>query len=278
MLPGALPPRSNTSQEPTSGRNLSRPRPATSGDCHFQARTKDWAPGPVIVWSAADSASRHPAVTPPPPERAGVIRGVSHNKVVGDVISEALARSDNYASSCAIHANVSARCVSRLCPPAGADSWAKSRAKWVDQIKATLSQKTNTSTHLTPPIPALADATWGRVRREARGTESLLTVEWEGIQTGDHPDSDVKGFLVEYRSEKEKHWMVHSGIIPYKGPNHQYRVQVSPHAGPSPPISLYRSPACPRASLTLSGLKSWARTTTSWSRHPRSAHEMKSSA
>lgn len=86
-----------------------------------------------------------------------------------------------------------------------------------------------------------------RVRRESRGTESLLTVEWEGIQTGewsgrlrwyvcveknpfpssgDHPDTDVKGFLVEYRAEKDKHWMVHSGIIPYKGPNHQYRVQV----------------------------------------------------
>ncbi|PIO68286.1 fibronectin type III domain protein [Teladorsagia circumcincta] len=65
-----------------------------------------------------------------------------------------------------------------------------------------------------------------RVRRESRGTESLLTVEWEGIQTGDHPDTDVKGFLVEYRAEKDKHWMVHSGIIPYKGPNHQYRVQI----------------------------------------------------
>uniref|UniRef100_A0A158P825 Fibronectin type III domain protein n=1 Tax=Angiostrongylus cantonensis TaxID=6313 RepID=A0A158P825_ANGCA len=65
-----------------------------------------------------------------------------------------------------------------------------------------------------------------RLRRESRGTESLLTVEWEGIQTGDHSDSDVKGFLVEYRAEKDKHWMVHSGIIPYKGPNHQYRVQI----------------------------------------------------
>ncbi|WKY00226.1 hypothetical protein Q1695_014798 [Nippostrongylus brasiliensis] len=65
-----------------------------------------------------------------------------------------------------------------------------------------------------------------RVRRDTRGTESLLTVEWEGIQTGDHPDTDVKGFLVEYRAEKDKHWMVHSGIIPYKGPNHQYRVQI----------------------------------------------------
>uniref|UniRef100_A0A7I5E8R5 Fibronectin type III domain protein n=2 Tax=Haemonchus contortus TaxID=6289 RepID=A0A7I5E8R5_HAECO len=65
-----------------------------------------------------------------------------------------------------------------------------------------------------------------RVRRESRGTESLLTVEWEGIQTGDHPETDVKGFLVEYRAEKDKHWMVHSGIIPYKGPNHQYRVQI----------------------------------------------------
>ncbi|VDO74656.1 unnamed protein product [Heligmosomoides polygyrus] len=53
-----------------------------------------------------------------------------------------------------------------------------------------------------------------------------MTVEWEGIQTGDHPDTDVKGFLVEYRAEKDKHWMVHSGIIPYKGPNHQYRVQI----------------------------------------------------
>uniref|UniRef100_A0A1I7XS53 Fibronectin type-III domain-containing protein n=1 Tax=Heterorhabditis bacteriophora TaxID=37862 RepID=A0A1I7XS53_HETBA len=42
----------------------------------------------------------------------------------------------------------------------------------------------------------------------------------------DHPDSDVKGFLVEYRAEKDKHWMVHAGIIPYKGPNHQYRVQI----------------------------------------------------
>ena len=46
------------------------------------------------------------------------------------------------------------------------------------------------------------------------------------IFAGDHADSDVKGFLVEYRPEKEKNWQIHPGIIPYKGPNHQYRVQV----------------------------------------------------
>ena len=46
------------------------------------------------------------------------------------------------------------------------------------------------------------------------------------ILAGDHADSDVKGFLVEYRPEKEKNWQIHPGIIPYKGPNHQYRVQV----------------------------------------------------
>ncbi|KAI6201513.1 hypothetical protein M3Y96_00850200 [Aphelenchoides besseyi] len=65
-----------------------------------------------------------------------------------------------------------------------------------------------------------------RVRREARGAESLLTVEWEGIQSGDHPDSSIRGFIVEYRAEKETQWNVHSGVIPYKGPNHQYRVQI----------------------------------------------------
>ncbi|GMS87185.1 hypothetical protein PENTCL1PPCAC_9360, partial [Pristionchus entomophagus] len=63
--------------------------------------------------------------------------------------------------------------------------------------------------------------------RSRRAAESLLTVEWEGIQTGDHPESDVKGFLVEYRQEREKMWQVHAGIIPYKGPNHQYRVQIA---------------------------------------------------
>uniref|UniRef100_A0A7E4VM27 Fibronectin type III domain protein n=1 Tax=Panagrellus redivivus TaxID=6233 RepID=A0A7E4VM27_PANRE len=65
-----------------------------------------------------------------------------------------------------------------------------------------------------------------RAKREPRGTESLLTVEWEGIQSGDHPDSAIRGFIVEYRAEKEAEWNVHSGVIPYKGPNHQYRVQI----------------------------------------------------
>uniref|UniRef100_A0A914BWZ1 Fibronectin type-III domain-containing protein n=1 Tax=Acrobeloides nanus TaxID=290746 RepID=A0A914BWZ1_9BILA len=65
-----------------------------------------------------------------------------------------------------------------------------------------------------------------RVRRETRSAESLLTVEWEGIQSGDHPDSSIRGFIVEYRAEKETQWHVHSGVIPYKGPNHQYRVQI----------------------------------------------------
>lgn len=71
-----------------------------------------------------------------------------------------------------------------------------------------------------------------RIRRETNSdsrngrTESLLTVEWEGIQSGDHPDSSIRGFIVEYRAEKESQWNVHSGVIPYKGPNHQYRVQV----------------------------------------------------
>ncbi|CAB3401714.1 unnamed protein product [Caenorhabditis bovis] len=64
-----------------------------------------------------------------------------------------------------------------------------------------------------------------RVKRQS-GTDSLLTVEWEGIQTGDHADSEVKGFLVEYRAEKSGEWQLHPGIIPYKGPNHQYRVQI----------------------------------------------------
>ncbi|KAI1721462.1 fibronectin type III domain-containing protein [Ditylenchus destructor] len=65
-----------------------------------------------------------------------------------------------------------------------------------------------------------------RVRRQTKGTESLLTVEWEGIQSGDHPDSSIRGFIVEYRAEKESQWNVHSGVIPYKGPNHQYRVKI----------------------------------------------------
>ncbi|ULU01578.1 hypothetical protein L3Y34_001716 [Caenorhabditis briggsae] len=64
-----------------------------------------------------------------------------------------------------------------------------------------------------------------RVKRQS-GTDSLLTVEWEGIQTGDHADSEVKGFLVEYRPERSGEWQLHPGIIPYKGPNHQYRVQI----------------------------------------------------
>lgn len=65
-----------------------------------------------------------------------------------------------------------------------------------------------------------------RLRRETGGSQSLLTVEWEGIQTGDHPDDSVGGFAVEYRAEKDTQWHVHDGIIPYKGPNLQYRVQV----------------------------------------------------
>lgn len=64
------------------------------------------------------------------------------------------------------------------------------------------------------------------VRRDISGSQSLLTVEWEGIQTGDHPDDSVGGFAVEYRAEKDTQWHVHDGIIPYKGPNLQYRVQV----------------------------------------------------
>ncbi|MCP9258789.1 Receptor-type tyrosine-protein phosphatase F [Dirofilaria immitis] len=64
-----------------------------------------------------------------------------------------------------------------------------------------------------------------RLRRETGGSQSLLTVEWEGIQTGDHPDDSVGGFAVEYRAEKDTQWNVHDGIIPYKGPNLQYRVQ-----------------------------------------------------
>ncbi|KAL7078156.1 hypothetical protein ACQ4LE_002151, partial [Meloidogyne hapla] len=63
-------------------------------------------------------------------------------------------------------------------------------------------------------------------RHKRATTESLLTVEWEGIQSGDHPDSSIRGFIVEYRAERENQWNVHSGIIPYKGPNHQYRVQI----------------------------------------------------
>ncbi|CAK5085675.1 unnamed protein product [Meloidogyne enterolobii] len=62
-------------------------------------------------------------------------------------------------------------------------------------------------------------------RHKRATTESLLTVEWEGIQSGDHPDSSIRGFIVEYKAEGENQWNVHSGIIPYKGPNHQYRVQ-----------------------------------------------------
>uniref|UniRef100_A0A915Q6K3 Fibronectin type-III domain-containing protein n=1 Tax=Setaria digitata TaxID=48799 RepID=A0A915Q6K3_9BILA len=65
-----------------------------------------------------------------------------------------------------------------------------------------------------------------RLRRETGGSQSLLTVEWEGIQTGDHPDDSVGGFAVEYRAEKDTQWHVHDGIIPYKGPNLQYRVQI----------------------------------------------------
>uniref|UniRef100_A0A914W0E7 Fibronectin type-III domain-containing protein n=1 Tax=Plectus sambesii TaxID=2011161 RepID=A0A914W0E7_9BILA len=66
-----------------------------------------------------------------------------------------------------------------------------------------------------------------RVKRQSSAqAESLLTVEWEGIQTGDHPDASVQGFIVEYRPEGEQTWTVHEGIIPYKGPNHQYRVQI----------------------------------------------------
>uniref|UniRef100_A0A914MTK8 Fibronectin type-III domain-containing protein n=1 Tax=Meloidogyne incognita TaxID=6306 RepID=A0A914MTK8_MELIC len=63
-------------------------------------------------------------------------------------------------------------------------------------------------------------------RHKRATTESLLTVEWEGIQSGDHPDSSIRGFIVEYKAEGENQWNVHSGIIPYKGPNHQYRVQI----------------------------------------------------
>ncbi|VDK49959.1 unnamed protein product [Anisakis simplex] len=46
------------------------------------------------------------------------------------------------------------------------------------------------------------------------------------LTTGDHPDDTVGGFAVEYRAEKDTQWHVHDGIIPYKGPNLQYRVQI----------------------------------------------------
>ncbi|KAL3115899.1 hypothetical protein niasHT_007199 [Heterodera trifolii] len=76
------------------------------------------------------------------------------------------------------------------------------------------------SVDLLPQIESLS------LRHRRATTESLLTVEWEGIQSGDHPDSSIRGFIVEYRAEKESQWNVHSGMIPYKGPNHQYRVQI----------------------------------------------------
>lgn len=44
----------------------------------------------------------------------------------------------------------------------------------------------------------MTDRSTGARQRRAT-SESLLTVEWEGIQTGDHPESNVKGFLVEFR-------------------------------------------------------------------------------
>jgi hypothetical protein len=81
---------------------------------------------------------------------------------------------------------------------------------------------------INPFIYNFSDNLSGRIRRQTNTrSESLLTVEWEGIQSGDHPDSAIRGFIVEYRAEKENQWNVHSGIIPYKGPNHQYRVQVT---------------------------------------------------
>jgi hypothetical protein len=34
-----------------------------------------------------------------------------------------------------------------------------------------------------------------------------------GIQTGDHPDASVQGFIVEYRPEGEQQWTVHEGMF-----------------------------------------------------------------
>uniref|UniRef100_A0A913IDA2 Fibronectin type-III domain-containing protein n=1 Tax=Strongyloides stercoralis TaxID=6248 RepID=A0A913IDA2_STRER len=65
-----------------------------------------------------------------------------------------------------------------------------------------------------------------RIKRQVQGTDTQLTVEWEGIQSGDYPESSVRGFLVEFRAEDETQWNVHKGIIPYEGPNHQYRVKI----------------------------------------------------
>jgi hypothetical protein len=75
----------------------------------------------------------------------------------------------------------------------------------------------------------IVDINVHRVKRETRGSESLLTVEWEGIQrysmhvynpnfnqlilSGDHPDSSIRGFIVEYKVENESQWNVHSGMF-----------------------------------------------------------------
>uniref|UniRef100_A0A914BX80 Uncharacterized protein n=1 Tax=Acrobeloides nanus TaxID=290746 RepID=A0A914BX80_9BILA len=62
-----------------------------------------------------------------------------------------------------------------------------------------------------------------RVRRETRSAASLLTVKWEGFKSD---GSSIRGFIVEYRDEKESQWHAYSGVIPYKGPNRQHKVQI----------------------------------------------------
>uniref|UniRef100_A0A915K1A7 Fibronectin type-III domain-containing protein n=1 Tax=Romanomermis culicivorax TaxID=13658 RepID=A0A915K1A7_ROMCU len=55
---------------------------------------------------------------------------------------------------------------------------------------------------------------------------SILTVEWEGIHNQVSNDRTIGGFAVEYRSEAEPRWIQHKGIIPYHGPNIQYKVRI----------------------------------------------------
>lgn len=66
-----------------------------------------------------------------------------------------------------------------------------------------------------------------RLRRQSgSGGTSILTVEWEGIHSKVSDDRTIGGFRVEYRPETDLNWIEHDGIIPYQGPNMQYRVRI----------------------------------------------------
>lgn len=97
-----------------------------------------------------------------------------------------------------------------------------------------------------------------RQRRQA-DRSSILTVQWEGIQSQNSSEKVIKGFRVEYRAEGSHDWIQHAGLIPYRGSFYQYRcftveksfelsviVVQSDHQRPAGWRSLLRAHSCHR--------------------------------